>query len=514
MCVASVGAGVSGCAITGAEQTPGQAQAASVRGGELSVSIASTGARISWDPRSADPEVQRIAGPAVMATLLRPDPDGGPPAPWLAESATTDSTGRVWTITLRSGLTFADGSPFTAKDAAFTLTESAADPVLSTRFGVADGEGYFVSATPVDERTVVVQLRRPNLALDRLVLAAPEFGCVREGYGGIEREDYFARPSSCGPFLIDAAGLSAGQVRLVRNTAYYDAESVLPDSVVLSTAEVSAAAADVIVAPPSTTEASTAAPSTSAPTPGASDVTSLPGVSALLVLQSSRPTSDTNLRQALRAALDPAALLAAADGSVPPTAGLTPVGWPGALTVPVPGGRPDIAREAVALVPERRRALDLLIRRDDAVAVRRAESIASSAASAGLEVTITARSDRDYQRAIATGSFEAALVDVAPPVAHTAEISRRWAWTAGFGGGWPSAIGERAYPGQLGGPEAAAEATAEFEDVVRRRVFVVPLASDVHRVRVRTGITGVVVGPEGALPLERFGVASAPTEAP
>jgi peptide/nickel transport system substrate-binding protein len=489
---------LSGCASLGLGDRTTTTTTPAVRGGELRVAIPE-GSAITWDPRSAVPMVLRVAGPAVMATLMRPEPTGGAPTPWLAESVSTDATGRTWTIVLRPGLRFADGAALTARDIAFTLTESAADPVLGTRFGVDDDGPYFTSAEATAELTLVVQLRRANAALDRLVLAAPEFGCVRDGYAGLTREEYFARPVACGPFAIDDQVSSTDAVRLVRNPTYVDAAYVLPDAVALSVATDVSADVDLAVGP--SAFAGTLRQEYASP----------PGVTPLLVMRSTQPTRDTNLRQALRAALDPDAMVAAAPGAVPASTGLTPVGWPGAIPVPVPGDRTDIARTALALVPADRRSVDLLVRRGDPVAQRRAESIVASARSVGLDVTVRSRSQDVYDRALSTGAFQSALVDVAPTVAHVAELSRRWAWTAGFGGGWPSGAGERAYPGQLADAQSVADATARFEDVMRRGVFVVPLAYDVHRAVALDGVSGVTLGTQGSLPLE---LVSVPQSAP
>jgi ABC-type transport system substrate-binding protein len=549
---------------TGAASTPSSTP---VSGGSLTLAVPVSPATTGWDPLVADPATSRVLGPAVMATLLRPDPQGGTPTPWLAESATADPTASVWTIVLREGLRFSDGAALTPTDVVFLLEQAAADPALGTRFG-ADAEGtWFSNAVATDARTVTVTLRRGNSALDRLVLAAPEFGCVQAGYGGRSRADYYAQPPACGPFAIDPVGAgSGGPVALVRNAAYFAADQVLLDRITVSSGQSAQRTADMTLesspgqapatpaasepgvtagAPGSTaptdrvggaaTPTSTAstdpppqAPSegvptgetpttaatlTPAPERWASDdvVLSPLGATAALVLRDSAPTSDANLRQALRACIDYAQAVAASPGSALPAAGLTPNGWPGAIEVPVPGQRLDIARLAVGLVPQEARSITLTFAGSDAIHTARAESIAADAARVGITIELRPRSARSLAKALVKGDFEAALTSIDPTVAHTAEISRGWALTDGFGGDWPPAPGQEAYPLQVGGPEEAglaAQASARFEAVVRAGAWVIPVAIDPHRVGARPGVEGVQVGPDGSIPLDRVWLGS------
>lgn len=50
------------------------------------------------------------------------------PRPWLAQSWRSQDQGRVWIFTLRPGVRFHDGSPFTAQDAAFCIRRIKGDP--------------------------------------------------------------------------------------------------------------------------------------------------------------------------------------------------------------------------------------------------------------------------------------------------------------------------------------------------------------------------------------------------
>lgn len=75
--------------------------------------------------------------------------------PKLAERWTASDDGLTWTFTLRDGVKFADGTPLTAEDVAFSL--------LAYRdweaFGFISGyTTHFADVQPTDERTVVLTL--------------------------------------------------------------------------------------------------------------------------------------------------------------------------------------------------------------------------------------------------------------------------------------------------------------------------------------------------------------------
>ena len=115
--------------------------------------------------------------------------------PWLAEAWTASPDGLVYTLTLRDGLQWSDGAPFTSADVAFTFA-AVFDPttksVLASSLEV-DGQPLRV-ATP-DARTVVVTFPRPFgpgiRLLDNLVIlprhrleAAAAAGALAQGVDG------------------------------------------------------------------------------------------------------------------------------------------------------------------------------------------------------------------------------------------------------------------------------------------------------------------------------------------
>ncbi len=72
-------------------------------------------------------------------------------APGLAESWSSDDSGRVWTYTLREGLEWSDGTPITAEEVAYTINRSREEEWLNHYSTVQN-----LTAEATDERTLVV----------------------------------------------------------------------------------------------------------------------------------------------------------------------------------------------------------------------------------------------------------------------------------------------------------------------------------------------------------------------
>ena len=97
----------------------------------------------------------------VHATLVRVDRASGEVQPWLAERWTTSPDGRTFTLTLRDGITFSDGAPFTSADVLFTF-QALYDPAVQS--SLASGvrvQGKPLEVAAPDARTVVITLPAP-----------------------------------------------------------------------------------------------------------------------------------------------------------------------------------------------------------------------------------------------------------------------------------------------------------------------------------------------------------------
>lgn len=107
------------------------------------------------DPIWTTAIVTTMHGYCIFDTLFAVDGQQRP-KPQMAEGADTSADGRVWTIRLREGLTFHDGTPVRAQDAAASLARwSKRDP-----FGLLLGE-QVESWGSKDDRTVEIRLKKP-----------------------------------------------------------------------------------------------------------------------------------------------------------------------------------------------------------------------------------------------------------------------------------------------------------------------------------------------------------------
>ena len=150
----------------------------------------------------------------IYDRFFRTTADLGELVPQLATSAEANEDYTEWTITLREGVTFHDGSPFTAADAAFSLWYTF-DAWNGYTFGpVSD-------IAVVDDYTVVVTFESPygNFLLEGL--AAPFSGVVfKEDFGGLSPEEYFQAPITTGPYMVRDYNPSTG-LTLVANDNYW-----------------------------------------------------------------------------------------------------------------------------------------------------------------------------------------------------------------------------------------------------------------------------------------------------
>lgn len=158
------------------------------------------------------------------------------PHPLLCQSYAVSEDGLTWTFTLRSGVTFSDGSPLTAAEVAASLelargSGSRFQQRLSGITGVEAGEGF-----------VTVTLSAPNGALPAL-LDVP----IVKGEGDV--------PLGTGPYVLESLGSAA---RLTARSGWWQEKSLPAPSISLlavheaddllytfSTGDVSLVAADL-----------------------------------------------------------------------------------------------------------------------------------------------------------------------------------------------------------------------------------------------------------------------------
>ena len=115
------------------------------------------------EPDSLDPfyrntaEAQRFYRLAY-SSILKWNEDGSLAPDLAAELPEVTDGGKTWTITLRDGVTFHDGTPLTADDVVFTF-ETAANPENGAVW--LSSLGYMESVKAVDDTTVELKLTEP-----------------------------------------------------------------------------------------------------------------------------------------------------------------------------------------------------------------------------------------------------------------------------------------------------------------------------------------------------------------
>ncbi|WP_329012885.1 ABC transporter substrate-binding protein [Streptomyces sp. NBC_00690] len=145
---------LSGCSSNGGG-TPvasGVPTGAATRGGTLRLAFPGSGAADSLDPTVGQTSCDLVRYAIVFDQLF--SFDNGTAQPSLATAAEPDAKGKNCTLTLRKGVTWHDGSPFTAADVVHTLKHRAApDRVFPSELSQ-----YFnlVAARRVDDHTVVI----------------------------------------------------------------------------------------------------------------------------------------------------------------------------------------------------------------------------------------------------------------------------------------------------------------------------------------------------------------------
>ncbi len=88
------------------------------------------------------------------------------PEPWLAEKAESAEGGKVWTVTLREGVTWQDGRPFTPDDVAFSYDYYKKQGASSGRYA------HHVSDIPAYDRAEIIDKKTIKLFFSS---PAPQF---------------------------------------------------------------------------------------------------------------------------------------------------------------------------------------------------------------------------------------------------------------------------------------------------------------------------------------------------
>lgn len=136
--------------------------------------------------------------------------------PSLAESMTSDDA-TTWTLKLRDGVTFSDGTPFDAEAIKFNI-ERHQDPEFGSR-GRATASSI-TAMEVVDPLTLQLTLATPRAQFPRFFTR--ELGCIGSPTAIQEMGDGFgAAPVTAGPFMVESWTRDSNLV-LERNPTYFD----------------------------------------------------------------------------------------------------------------------------------------------------------------------------------------------------------------------------------------------------------------------------------------------------
>lgn len=163
----------------------------------------------------------------IFETLVEHD-RGFAIVPRLATSAERSADGRTWTLTVRDGVSFHDGTPFDAAAVVFNLERSRTLGRLRELLDPS-GSGLIAGVSATDDRTVVITLRSPfgpflaTLALPSLAMVSPR-SVARDPDGWMLPGSRGA--AGTGPFELRAGAWGRGrQVSLERSPVHWDRDA-------------------------------------------------------------------------------------------------------------------------------------------------------------------------------------------------------------------------------------------------------------------------------------------------
>ena len=185
------------------------------RGGIMQVSFSDSSTDESLDPAISELNNDSFYTGQIYEGLTVADTEWGV-HPVLAEEWESNEDATEWTFTLRQGVTFHDGTPFTAQDAAYSigrlLDEDVASPLFSRLEPSLDPDGISAS----DDATLVLTLKRPD-SLIPLALSARHAMIVKDGTADFS----VANAIGTGPFKVKS--FRPGQSwEVERNTSYWE----------------------------------------------------------------------------------------------------------------------------------------------------------------------------------------------------------------------------------------------------------------------------------------------------
>lgn len=188
------------------------------------------------DPVTTDANTEIWIFMNIYDQLLRVAPSGIELEPSLAESWEVSDDGLTYTFHLRQGVLFSDGSPFTAKDAVYSLTRAANDPAQTWTFTLTalqrDSAGAVQGITAIDDATLEIVLAQPWAPfLSDLAM----FNCsiCSEAYSSGNEDKLADQPMGTGPFML-GEWKKGESLQLLKNPNYWEAGLPLLNEVMVN----------------------------------------------------------------------------------------------------------------------------------------------------------------------------------------------------------------------------------------------------------------------------------------
>lgn len=150
---------------------------------------------------------------SVYDTLMRWDPEVGTWEPQLAESLESEDDGATWTLTLREGVNFTDGTPLDAKAVKGSLDYY----IAGYGFGGNLIQTNLDSMEVTDDRTITFTFTSPWATFPQMLAGGPGMVMAPAAYQNPEAFE----PIGAGPFVLESQ--SPGEKTVVTaNEDYFD----------------------------------------------------------------------------------------------------------------------------------------------------------------------------------------------------------------------------------------------------------------------------------------------------
>lgn len=191
-----------------------------------SLTLGNVLAPATFEARNMNWGNQSIYAQAVFDGLLRPSPDGKGVEPGLATKWEYNADKTVLTMTLRQGVTFTDGTAFTADVAVQNLLRfrDGTSPQKSKVAGLLDAKAQ-------DASTLVITLKEPNPGF---LLDLAQAAGLEESPKAFSSADVKTNPVGSGPYTLDTGQTVVGSSYVFKkNPKYWDAAHVAYDTMTI-----------------------------------------------------------------------------------------------------------------------------------------------------------------------------------------------------------------------------------------------------------------------------------------